>query len=191
MEEWKDIEGYEGLYQISSEGRVKSLNYNHTGKDKILNGSKNKYGYLKVCLYKEGKKKTHTIHRLVTIAFIPNPNNFPEINHIDEDKTNNRVENLEYCDRKYNINYGNRNEKMAKSLSKPILQFSLDGKFIRKWDSGMQVQKDLGFDNSNITKCCKGRKNYKSVGGFIWGYADDYERIPFKVFDLEIYRKIA
>lgn len=164
---WKNIEGYPN-YQISSMGRVKTLNYKHTDKEKILKSRKDKYGYIKVDLYEEGKQKTHTLHRLVATAFIDNPNNLSQVNHKDEDKTNNRVENLEWCSPQYNINYGSRNEKMAKSRSIPILQFNLDGEFIKKWESGAQVQKDLGFDNSSITKCCKGK--YKSVYGFIWRY---------------------
>ena len=187
MEEiWKIIEEYPD-YMVSNMGRVKSLNYNRTGKEKIMKGSQDKDGYLKVVLYKEKKEKTHRIHRLVAAAFIDNPNNLSQINHKDEDKTNNRVDNLEFCTAKYNINYGSRNDKMAKSRSIPILQFNLDGEFICKWESGTQVRKDLGFDNSSIIKCCKGK--LKSVGGFIWCYADDYERIPFKVFDIEMYRK--
>lgn len=167
-EKWKNIVGYEGLYQISNLGNIKSLNYKNTDEEKILKTKKNRGGYLLVGLYKNGKQKYYTVHRLVAEAFIPNPNNLPQVNHKDEDKTNNRVENLEWCSPQYNINYGNRNEKMAKSRSIPILQFNLDGEFIKKWESGTQVQKDLGFDNSSITKCCKGK--LKSIYGFIWRY---------------------
>lgn len=196
MEEWRIIEDYPN-YMVSNMGRVKSLERNVVKgrgglckiEEKILKSRKDKYGYLKVDLYKEGKQKTHTIHRLVATAFIDNPNNLSQINHRDEDKTNNCADNLEFCTAKYNINYGSRNEKMAKSRSIPLLQFNLDGEFIKKWESGRQVQKDLGFDNSSITKCCKGK--CKSVYDCIWGYEKDYKKIPFKVFDLEIYKKIA
>lgn len=185
MEEWKDIEGYPN-YMVSNLGRVKSLKF---GKEKILKSRKNNDGYLYINLCKEGKKKTHTIHRLVAQAFLPNPNNLPEVNHKDEDKTNNRIENIEYCDRKYNINYGNRNEKMAKSLSKPILQFTKEMELVRKWESATDASRVLGINQGDICSCLKGK--LKSVGGFIWGYEKDYEKILFKVFDLEIYRKIA
>lgn len=165
MEIWKDIKDYEGLYQISNLGRVKSIKF---GKEKILKGSKDKDSYLVVSLYKEGKQKNYYIHRLVATAFIDNPNNLPQVNHSNEDKTDNRVENLEWCDSKYNINYGSRNERMAKAKSIPILQFNKDGEFIRKWDSAIEVKNELGFDNSHISKCCKGK--LKSVGGFKWRY---------------------
>lgn len=163
---WKDIEGYEGLYQISSKGRVKSLGNGSSGnsKEKILKSNKNEYGYLRVNLWKEGKRENHKIHRLVATAFLPNPNNLLEINHKDEDKTNNKVDNLEWCNRKYNTNYGTRNKR----ISKPILQFTINGEFIRKWNSATQVERELGINQGNITSCCKGRQ--KTAGNFRWCY---------------------
>lgn len=186
MEEWKEIEGYPN-YMVSSLGRVKSLNYRRTGKDKILNGRKNKDGYLQLNLCKDGKIKMFSAHRLVAQSFLDNPDNLCEINHIDEDKTNNKVENLEWCNRKQNCNHRSRNERIAKSHSKPILQFNKEGDFIRKWESTTQVKRELGFNQGNISSCCKGK--LKLTRGYKWGYADDYEKIPFKVFDLEIYKK--
>lgn len=115
METWKDIKGYEGLYQVSNLGRVKSLNYNHTGNVKVISSRVCNSGYLRVQLHKDGVRKKLLIHRLVAEAFIPNPLNLPEVNHKDEDKTDNRVENLEFCDRTYNINYGDRNTKSSNS----------------------------------------------------------------------------
>lgn len=168
MEIWKDIEGFEGKYQISSMGRVKSLNFKRTGKEKILKGRNNIKGYLQVSLYNERKKKNYSIHRLVAQTFIPNPNNLLEVNHINEDKTDNRVENLEYCDRKYNCNYGTRNKKVAIVKSIPILQFSLDGELVRKWDSAEEASKELNIFRSSIIECCKGRR--KSAGGYRWKY---------------------
>ena len=116
---WRPIEGYEGLYEVSSYGRVRSLDrydkysdgriYLHKGK--VLSPAKDKNGYFVVSLYFNGKHNTIKVHRLVAQAFIPNPDNLPEVNHLDEDKTNNRVENLEFCDRKYNLNYGSRKDK--------------------------------------------------------------------------------
>lgn len=114
MEEWRPVVGYEGLYEVSNTGRVRSFDryvkYSngqiHLHKGKVLSPGKNTKGYLSVVLNCSGKRKTITVHRLVTEAFIPNPDNLPEVNHKDEDKTNNRVENLEWCDRNYNLNYG-------------------------------------------------------------------------------------
>lgn len=178
MEIWKDVEGYEGLYQVSNMGRVKSLGneLSNNSKEKILKSYKNgKSGYLLISLCKEGKIKKYLLHRLVAQAFLPNPNNLPEVNHKDENHQNNCVENLEYCNAKYNANYGSRNKKISKALknrkdlSKPILQFTKDGEFIRRWDNAREVERELGIKNSNIPKCCKGK--YKTVGGYKWCYA--------------------
>ena len=116
MEIWKDIEGYEGLYQVSNKGRIKSLNYRRTGKEGMLKGKPDKDGYLRVSLYKNRKQKPFYIHRLVAKAFIPNSDDLPEVNHKDENKENNTVDNLEWCDRKYNNNYGSRNERASVSM---------------------------------------------------------------------------
>ena len=119
MEIWKDIKGYEGLYQVSNKGRIKSLNYRRTGKEGMLKGVPNKYGYLMVILYKNRKRNYFYVHRLVAQAFIPNPDNLPEVNHIIDDfehRSDNRVENLEWCTREYNNNYGTHNEKLSKAM---------------------------------------------------------------------------
>ena len=108
MEIWKDILGYEGLYQVSNYGRVRSLKY---GKEKILKQQINTDGYLHIDLYKNKKRKNYNVHRLVTIAFLENPNNYPQVNHKDENKQNNHIDNLEWCDYKYNCNYGTRKNK--------------------------------------------------------------------------------
>ena len=105
MEEWKNVIGYEGLYEVSNKGNVRNVRRNT-----LLKLSKNKYGYIQVYLYKNGIRNGFKVHRLVAQAFIENPDNLPEVNHIDEDKINNRADNLEFCDRKYNNNYGHRTE---------------------------------------------------------------------------------
>ena len=116
MEIWKDIKGYEGLYQVSNMGRIKSLNYRRTGEEGLLSGKPNSGGYLIVNLSKNKKRKSFYIHKLVAENFLPNPKNLPEVNHIDENKENNTVYNLEWCDRKYNNNYGSRMERVSVSL---------------------------------------------------------------------------
>ena len=113
---WKDIKGYEGKYMVSNLGRFKSLNYRRTGKEKILEGYPDKDGYLYVQLWKDGKGKNCRINRLVAQAFLENPQNLPEVNHKDEDKTNNRVENLEWCTTQYNIKYGTGIKRRAEKL---------------------------------------------------------------------------
>lgn len=165
-EEWKNVVydgvNYEG-YQVSNTGEIRSLK---TGK--ILKQEKTNNGYLLTNLYKNGKRKKLLVHRLVAEAFIPNPLNLPEVNHKSENKQDNRVENLEYCDSSYNINYGNRNEKVAKKLSKNVLQFTKTGNFIREWSSLHEIQKQLGYCFPNISKCCLG--DIKSAYGFKWEY---------------------
>ena len=120
MEEWKDIKGYEGIYQISNKGRVKSLNrIDSRGRkrnEKILSPTPINGGYLHLNLYKNGKKKPYLIHRLVAEAFLPNPDNLPVVNHKDENKLNNNVENLEWCSVEYNNKYGTRQERITKKL---------------------------------------------------------------------------
>lgn len=207
MEEWKTIDNYPN-YQISNLGRVKSLTYRNTNTEKILKTSKNNSGYLLVFLSKEGKHKGYLIHRLVAQAFIPNHSNKPCIDHKDNNRLNNRVENLRWVTHKENSNnpltkknlseskmnvyqgvnnpnYGNRGK--LNPISKPVIQFDKNNNFIRKWDSVADVQREPGFHQSSISSCCRGER--KSAHNYKWGYAEDYERIPFKVFDIEMYEK--
>lgn len=166
QENWRDVEGYEGLYQISSKRRVKSLNYNRTGKEEIIKQCKDKDGYLQVHLYKEGEYKTCKIHRLVGQAFIPNSEGLPQINHKDEDKTNNCVENLEWCTREYNNNYGTRNERASKSLSKQVMCVET-GKVFR---STKEAQKKTGVFSTSIAACARHDKYYYTARRFHWEY---------------------
>ena len=171
MEQWKDII-YEKDYQISNLGRIKSFKW---GKERILKQSQCMNGYYYVNLSKNGIVKNYFVHRLVAEAFLPNPNNYPCVNHKDEDKSNNIVSNLEWCDVKYNTNYGTRNKRIGKSntngkLSKPVLQYTLDGQFVKEWPSTMEAARN-GFNQGHIIECC--RKNRKTHKGFKWGYKDE------------------
>ena len=177
---WKDIKDYEGLYQVSNFGRVKSMNYNHSGKEKILKPGTYKSGYLYVVLYKNNKQKHFSIHRLVAEAFLEIPEDikqyigtvYLQVNHKDENKQNNNVENLEFCDIKYNSNFGTRNERIAAKntngkLSKPVLQYDLEGNFIKEWRSTRECERN-GFSHGAVAACCQGKlKKYK---GFIFKY---------------------
>lgn len=200
MEEiWKTIEEYPD-YMISSMGRVRSLDreiLNRWGnnyrliKGKILKPALDRY--LRVSLSKNGKSKTFTIHKLVAKHFIPNPNNLSEIDHINTDKTDNRVENLRWVTHRENQNNTVTKSKMKlnKSKSKPIIQFSLDGEFIKRWNSCSDIKRELGYNQCSISACCRNMKSYHTAYGYIWGFEKDYEIIPFKIFDLKIYKKIA
>lgn len=160
---WKDIEGYEGLYQVSNLGRVHSLYRNI-----ILKGSEDIWGYIKVTLYKDGSPSIKTVHRLVAQAFIPNPENKPEVNHIDEDKTNNNVSNLEWSTRKDNLNHGTRNERISKSNSIQILAINLKTGESKEYYSTKECARQLGLDKSNITHVLKG--NRKQTGDYTFKY---------------------
>lgn len=159
MEIWKDIPGYEGYYKASNLGRIKS-------KRKILSPIKGEY--LKVGLSKNGIQKTLYVHRIIAQTFIENKNNFTHINHIDENKYNNKVDNLEWCTNKYNINYGNAQKKKGKQqIRYHIIQKDKDGNFIKEWECASQVAKCLNLNKGTIRKSCKtGLKNY----GYYWEY---------------------
>lgn len=178
---WKDYKDYEGLYQASNLGRVRSLVRWVKGrngsirfcKGKILKPGTTKDGYLKVCLCKNNKVKTYLVHRIIAETFLPNPDNLPCVNHKDEDKTNNSVDNLEWCTASYNLNYGTRNERMSKSKingkrSKIVIQYNLDGTFVREWPSAMECERN-GFKHSLIIYCCQGKR--KTHKGFKWSYS--------------------
>ena len=170
---WKDIKEFEKFYQVSNLGRVRGLDrivINKLGhkikrKGQIMKQILDIHGYPVVHLRKEGISKYFKVHRLVAIAFIPNPNNLPMINHKDENPLNSNVNNLEWCDCKYNNNYGDRNLKLSCTKSKPIYQYSLDGKLLKKFDRISEISK-LGFNVYGVLHCCEGYS--KTSQGFIW-----------------------
>lgn len=188
METWKSVDGYNGLYEVSSNGLVRSVlrkvwnpgrNCYRVQYPRVLRLTVDNNGYNRVTLSKEGKIKQHLVHRLVAEAFIPNPKNLPQINHINEVTSDNRIENLEWCTNEYNCNYGNHNSNISKSQSIPVLQYTLEGKFIREWQSSREAESETGIANTNILRCCHGgfyskkRKvwvNVNKANGFIWKF---------------------
>ena len=155
----KDIKGYEGLYAITSCGKV----WSYRSKKFLKPIEKN--GYLSINLYKEGKVKQCNIHRLVAEAYIPNPDNKPQVNHKNEVKTDNYINNLEWATVKENLNYGTRNERANKTKSIPVYCAELD----RVFDGASTAQREIGVWNANIIACCRGKRN--TAGGYHWCYA--------------------
>ena len=174
-EKWVDIVGYEGLYSISNLGRIAS---HHRGKCKILHPTThrtNRYSYVNLC--RNGIVKSFRVHVLVAKHFLPPIEGKVEVNHKDENKSNNRVDNLEWCDRKYNVNYGTARERLraaiGKRLGKPVVQYSKTGEYIRSYDSITEARQIVGCSIPNIVNCCKRRK--PSAGGFVWRYAREVQ----------------
>ena len=159
---WKEIQGFEGLYEVSSHGRVRNL---RTGR--ILGDRYDGAGYKAVLL--DGKN--YYIHRLVALAFLDNPNNLPQVNHIDEVKTNNNVENLEWVTASENVNYS-----IYKQSCK-INQITKDSELVKTWESSWQINRETGYDASSIIKCCRGKR--KQAYGYRWEYADPSQQYKF------------
>ena len=165
---WKDIKGYEGLYQVSNLGRVKSVERYvksriglRIAKEKIKTPTIKDNGYMQVTLYEENRGKMFYVHRLVALHFIENPLNLPQINHKNEDKTCNEVWNLEWCNNQYNQAY---------SHNVKIVQYDLQGNFIKEWDSITDAETQLDLFDSGIVRCCQGKQ--KQCGGYIWKYKE-------------------
>ena len=165
---WRDIEGYEGLYQVSDQGRVKSLERKGRKSERILKPSFNGFGYLLVSLCAGGKRKMYTVHRLVCKAFHENQDNKSDVNHINEDKTDNRACNLEWSTRKENLNHGSRNERAAKARSKPVGQYTRYGDLVKVWPSTQEAERQAGFNHGNISEVANG--NRKTAHGYVWKY---------------------
>lgn len=178
-EEWRDIIGWEGLYQVSNLGRVKSLPRLHKyvhgeylSKERILSprvcGGQREY--LSVALYRGKGAVQRKIHRLVAMAFISNPKGYKEVNHIDENKRNNMASNLEWCSRSYNVNYGRRIEKQSAHLQKAVLAFTRRGKFVARFKSIKDAAVWAGVDGSNVSRAIK---RGSVSGGYKWRFENE------------------
>ena len=170
-EEWKSIKDYEGLYEISSYGRVKSLSYKYKNgkvREEIIRVPSVTHGYEFLKLNKNGKSKNYKIHRLVAEAFIPNPENKPEVDHIDTNKRNNMVENLRWVTRQENCDNPRTFRTHMIAVTKPILQYDLDGNFLNYYPSIAEASRRTGIIVCIIQNCLAGRT--QTAKGFIWKY---------------------
>ena len=164
---WKDIPGYENVFEISSFGRVRSNTRNGT-LGGILKGTYTNLGYHRYLLSKNGIKKSFFAHRLVAIVYISNPQNRPFVNHKDENPSNNHFCNLEWCDAKYNTNYGNGIKRRSKSRYKKIYQFDESGNLLKIWNSGTEASQIMGYSHSRICDAANGKR--KTAYGYKWMY---------------------
>ena len=180
---WKPIKGFEGSYEVSTLGNVRSVDrvivYPNGGKrlrkGRELSQATNVRGYKCVVLCTQNSRKNYMVHRLVAETHVPNPSNLPCINHKDEITTNNNVSNLEWCTHKYNNNYGNHIRKIAVHFEKPILQFDLNGNFIARYRSTCEAERKTGIKQGSICNVAnfaigtsKAKRRYLSAGGYIW-----------------------
>ena len=169
---WKPVKGYETTYIVSNFGRIKAVErVNYVGKhfkEHIMKYAVDRNGYQRVYLTYMGITKSKLVHRVVAEAFIQNTHGYPEINHKDENKQNNKIENLEWCTHKYNSNYGTRTAriipKTISKTSKKVIQSDDDGNIIKIWDSLSSASRFLGISEQNISKCCLGKRHH--CGGF-------------------------
>lgn len=151
---------------VHKDGRVNRY------KGRIIVLSDNKQGYLKAMFSVNGVHSTPRVCRLVAEAFIPNPDNLPQVNHKDENKHNDAASNLEWCTAQYNLNYGTVKERRGLKKRIPVVQMNLNGNHITNWDSAISAERSTGIDHSHIARCCRGK--LKQAGGFVWRYAKDY-----------------
>lgn len=177
-EEWRSIDGFGGEYVVSSLGRVVAMPTKIRKDPRVL--SQKKDTYLRVALTKCGKAKLYPVHRLVALAFIPNPHNYPQVNHIDEDKTNNKVENLEWVTASMNCNHGTRKARIReKQLNnvhpRPIIQKTLDGRFVARYTSCAEIPRVTRYKRTNVVECLRGR--IRHAYGYKWEYEERKEKV--------------
>lgn len=179
-EQWKDVKGYEGLYSVSDQGRIRSEITKDGNGNKLILSQRKRDGYCVVTLRKDRKNKEYRVHQLVMKAFItnPDPENYTMINHINEDRSDNRVENLEWCDAKHNNNCGTVNERRSKILrEKSLLKKRVQcydketGSFFREYLGIREAAREMKIDMANISRCIKGKQ--KSAGGYTWKYVKE------------------
>lgn len=178
IEEWRPVVGYEGFYEVSNLGRIKSLerftSNNIRIREHIQKQQISKGGYMYVPLRKDGVRTNKRVHRLVAVAFIPNPEGKPQVNHIDEDKLNNSASNLEWVDGTTNINHGTAIERAHRvdcsPLTRAVLQLTPEGKVVAEYPSQSKAAAAVGTTAGNISNCCKGRA--KTVRGYVWKYKE-------------------
>lgn len=175
IEIWKDIPGYEGVYQVSNMGRVKSMeryiNAPQSGGSrkiptKVLKPTIGNHGYYVVNIGRKAK----TVHSLIAKTFCPNPNGYQMVNHIDENKLNNNAANLEWCDCKYNINFGTGKVRSARSRCKQVSQYNTDGKLIKIYESVTEAAKSVGLRKTSISAVARHRPRCKTAAGYVWRY---------------------
>lgn len=176
VENFVDIHGYEGLYKVNNKGEILSVRSGN-----LLKAGRNLQGYMNVSLTKNGKSKTYKVHRLVAVAFIPNPNNYPYINHKDENKANNHVDNLEWCTHKYNINYGTAIERRSKAIEestvkkrKAVLQLSLRGEIVGEYRSIKEASEKTNIDRKQISNAINHHR--RQASGFFWILKDEFDK---------------
>lgn len=180
-EQWMPVKGYEGLFEVSNHARIRSLKntrHNDRKEPKIKNQFIGSWGYYVVTLCKDGKSTPCLVHRLIAEAFIPNPDNLQFINHKDEDKTNNNIDNLEWCSQEYNNKYGTARERGVQTKrnnhtdgSKMLYQCDRLGNLIKAYDSIKSASIATGIHVSTLSNCANGKPHYKTAHGYIWRFA--------------------
>ena len=178
-EEWKPVVGYEGYYEVSNLGRVRSVErlvVSKTGRRRVfpsvvLSLYANCYGRMLVGLWRDNRINRLSVHRLVAMAFLPNPDNLPEVNHKDENPQNNRLDNLEWCTRVYNLNYGTRVERISEKNWVPVIGIDKDGNEYR-FASQKEAAEKTGASKENISNCCRRAGRHVRAGGYLWRYAE-------------------
>ena len=184
VEVWKPVKGYEGIYEVSDHARVRSLDriarskhrngksFTRKVKGHIITQRVNNNGYMTVRLSKDGESKIHLVHRLVAVAFVPNPYELPFVNHKDDTPKNNMPDNLEWCTNQYNVTYNNIQYRAKATRRKAVVQMTLDDKFVAEYESTHDAARKTGFHQGNIAGACRGQHNLLNVYGFHWKYKE-------------------